>query len=100
MTRRGRIGTAGPRRKRKAGQTNQSESDSQTSRKNQPKKMSNKLKSNNIGKKKQPKTTLAWSKSVKVNQTDLASISPTCPTCPIRPTSPAEDSEAGFGGSV
>jgi hypothetical protein len=60
-----------PRRNGKTGQTSQNEADSQISRKKQPKKMSNRLKSNKIGKKKHPRITQAGSNPIKVNQTDL-----------------------------
>ena len=70
----------------------------QRARKTRARKVANPLEENEIGSPRRSRCGEGGSNPVKVNQTDLAPISPTCPTRPICPTcltSPEEDSGAG-----
>jgi hypothetical protein len=59
-----------------------------------PPKAANPLEENEMECEKKEESSQAQSKSIKVNQSDLASISPTLPTCPTRPVDLAEKDDA------
>ena len=58
-----------------------------------PQKAANPLEENEISSPRRSRCGEGGSKSIKVNQTDLASISPTCPTRPTCPTCPVDLAE-------
>jgi hypothetical protein len=66
--------------------------------KTRPQKAANPLEENEMECEKKEESSQAQSKSIKVNQSDLASISPTCPTGPTSPTRPTRPTELAEKG--